>query len=314
MYLILLKIFWVKGCIFRVQSASKFIRLSSSLLIICLFGYSNIAHADVSGIPDNPDFKNAEYPYAQAPDGCSGINSPKEVRDSWGPVNFTGACNTHDKCYYTVGSKWNTCNERFYSDLRTACERDLRIAVRNPFTGKKHYLAPDPVRLVPCYGIATAYYTSVQAGVAFNVFKDAQEKQKNYERWVSGLRASATPPPQPLPSASPTKTGGCQFVVGTDYANSHLGHQGFLTISNSSTANGNGTSVSIFTGSWRIKSASEGQPVTVQTAGSRFLMIRDMGDIKQAWVGNCASDGFARGTVWDPTLPTVTPSFVMKSQ
>jgi hypothetical protein len=115
-------------------------------------------------------------------------------------------------------------------------------------------------------------------------------------------------------TSSMAALGECQFLVGQDYANSHLGHQGILTISNSSTANGNGTSVNIFTGSWRIKSASEGQPVTVQTAGSAFLMIRDMGDIKQVWVGKCESDGFARGTVWDPTLPTVTPSFVMKSQ
>jgi hypothetical protein len=109
------------------SSIKKIISFSSIFITTVAFNYSDIAYADVNGIPHNDRFPKAEYPYSQAPDGCSGINGPKEVRDTWGPVDFTGACNTHDKCYYTLGSNWNTCNERFYSDLRAACERDLRM-------------------------------------------------------------------------------------------------------------------------------------------------------------------------------------------
>lgn len=108
--------------------------------------------------------------------------------------------------------------------------------------------------------------------------------------------------------------GKCRFITGEDYDNLHNGHQGILTISDKSNATGNGVSVNIFSGSWRVKSASESQPVTVQTAGSTFLMIRDMGDIKQVWVGTCQSNGFARGNVWDPSVPGTTSSFVMKSR
>lgn len=149
----------------------------------------------MEGIPYNPDFPKAQYPYAQAPDACSGVtnrpDSNGEIRDTWGPVDFRGACNTHDTCYYRLGSNWNTCNERLYSDLRAACERDLRIAVRNPLNGKKGYLPPDPIRLSACYTIATGYYAGVQAGVGVGVFRKAQDLQKRYEDWVATVRNSS---------------------------------------------------------------------------------------------------------------------------
>ncbi|WP_445174112.1 hypothetical protein [Microcoleus sp.] len=177
-------------------SFKKFVRLSSAFFATSAFSYSNVAFADVEGIPSNRDFPNAQYPYAQAPNGCSGPWGTSEVRDSWGPVNFTGACDNHDRCYYTSGSKWNTCNERFYSDLRTACERDLRIPIRRPDpslsdplrTKVVGYLPPEPASLATCYRLATDYYTGVQAGVALNVFNEAQNKQRRYEEWVASVR------------------------------------------------------------------------------------------------------------------------------
>jgi hypothetical protein len=170
--------------------------LSSIFLFSVTSLHADPAQADVNGIPYNAQFPKAEYPYSQAPDGCSGWQSPKEVRDNWGPVSFTGACNTHDKCYYTLGSNWNTCNERFYSDLRAACERDLRTSIRvpaptlsNPLRTRRVDLPPDPVRLTPCYAIATSYYGGVQAGVVFDVFKDAQSKQKQYNEWIASIKS-----------------------------------------------------------------------------------------------------------------------------
>ena len=79
------------------------VRLSSVLLAASAFSYSNVAFADVEGIPFNAAFPNAQHPYAQAPNGCSGPFGTSEVRDTWGRVNFTGACNTHDRCYIYAG-------------------------------------------------------------------------------------------------------------------------------------------------------------------------------------------------------------------
>ncbi|MBG1265252.1 hypothetical protein [Nostoc sp. WHI] len=158
----------MKNC-FSPSLLKKIVCLSSIFFAVSAFSYSNISYADVEGIPSNQDFPNAQYPYAQAPDGCSGWQNARQVRDTWGPVNFTGACDTHDKCYYTLGSNWNTCNERFYSDLRAACERDLRIPIRRPAptlsepwrTVIVEYGPPEPIALRQCYQIATVYYGGV---------------------------------------------------------------------------------------------------------------------------------------------------------
>jgi hypothetical protein len=185
----------------RVKSSkcvkSKIIARRVALLLVVFVTSNDIAQADVNGIPYNSNFPKAQYPYAQAPDGCSGWSSPTQVRDTWGPVSFREACNQHDRCYYTAGSSWNTCNERFYSDLRSACERDLRIPVRvpdptlnDPLRTRKTYLPPEPASLSTCYTIATSYYTAVQAGVAFGIFKEAQSLQRGYNQWTASLKRS----------------------------------------------------------------------------------------------------------------------------
>ena len=137
-----------------------------------LLSTQQAASADVDGIPYNPDFPRAQFPYAQAPDGCSGISSPREVRDTWGSVNFTGACNTHDRCYYTLGQNSQACNSEFYDRLRAACERDT------PW-----YLFA--TALPACYSLASAYYAGVQAGVMLDVFRAAQNLQSSYFSWIA---------------------------------------------------------------------------------------------------------------------------------
>jgi hypothetical protein len=116
------------------------------------------------------------------------------------------------------------------------------------------------------------------------------------------------------PKSSTAAPSQCEFLVGENYATVSGVHQGVLNISGNSTAEGNGTLVNIFSGSWRVRSVSDGQPVNVQTAGSMFLMIRDMGEIKQVWAGTCESDGFARGVIYDPSIPSKRTSFVVKSR
>jgi hypothetical protein len=105
------------------------------------------------------------------------------VRDTWGPVKFTGACDNHDRCYYTLGTNWNTCNGRFHSDLKAACQRDLRIKI--PILG---YQPPEPTILKACDDLVSGYYVGVQAGVLLNVFKEAQAKQRRYDEWVASIR------------------------------------------------------------------------------------------------------------------------------
>lgn len=180
----------------------KATRLSSIILAVGTFIHSSTAFADVDGIPYNSEFPTAQYPYAQALDGCSGISDSgpltggdqtREIRDTWGTVNFTEGCNQHDRCYYTLGSNWNTCNERLYSDLRAACERDLRawvppVTVRGVTITPGFHTLPDPIALRDCYIVASGYYAGVQAGVGLDVFEDAQDKQRRYEQWVDSVR------------------------------------------------------------------------------------------------------------------------------
>jgi hypothetical protein len=173
--------------------------LFSSVFVAGAINHPSASYADTEGIPYNPKYPNAQYPYAQAPNGCgpTGIfgSSPTDVRDTWGSVKFTEACNSHDRCYYTLKSGWNNCNRRFYSDLRAACERDVpKIPLIQ---------IPEPTTLATCYGIASAYYAAVQGGVALSVYDDAQKLQKSYEEWLSTTRGqpalSQLPSPEKIP-------------------------------------------------------------------------------------------------------------------
>jgi hypothetical protein len=178
---------------FSSSLLKRIVRLSSLSFAVGAFSYSNISYADIEGIPYNQEFPNAQHPYAQAPDGCSGWQNARQVRDTWGSVNFIGACDNHDRCYYTVGSDWNTCNERFYSDLRAACESDLRVWVPPVTVGgvtitPGFHTPPEPASLGACYAVASGYYGGVQAGVLLDVFDEAQDKQRRYEEWVASVR------------------------------------------------------------------------------------------------------------------------------
>jgi hypothetical protein len=129
--------------------------LFSSMIAGMIFICMPLMPAAGNDIPYNPDFPKAQYPYAQAPDGCSGWSDPEQIRDTWGPVNFEPACNKHDRCYYTYGSSWQRCNEEFLKDLEDACWNDLRVCVP-PLTVEgveitpEFCLPPEPVSLAAC--------------------------------------------------------------------------------------------------------------------------------------------------------------------
>jgi hypothetical protein len=189
------EVFTMKNLLSRVGLISKLLLFSSGSLT------GIVSHPGASYAVEFPE---AQYPYAKAPNGCgpTGIfgSSPTDVRDTWGSVRFTEACNSHDRCYYTIDAGWNNCNRRFYSDLRTACERDVP---RIPFTK-----IPEPTTLSACYGIASAYYVAVQGGVAAGVYKDAQNLQRSYQRWLTSQGISVPT------STTSSKAREDQYLVG----------------------------------------------------------------------------------------------------
>jgi hypothetical protein len=237
-------------------------KLVGSIAVLSLMGSNDFAQADVNGIPYNSDFPKAQYPYAQAPDGCSGPTHPHQVRDTWGPVSFNEACNRHDRCYYTANSTWQSCNQRFFSDLRSACERDLRIATRvpaptllEPGRTLKVYLPPEPTSLSTCYGLATTYYSGVQAGVVANYFNKAQDMQKRYNSWVAQFS------PQPAASNYQSfrlQTGTALHETGDNFAFGVLPNGDLVTIKKSGTGSGK-TEVHI------LSAASDYQSFRLQT-------------------------------------------------
>lgn len=120
-------------------------------------------------LPYNRHFPRAAYPYAQAPDGCSGYDAaePDLVRDNWGIADFTDVCNEHDRCYYTPGSNMDQCNDRFRDGLQYSCEDAVH---------EKPWLLPT---LDACFALATSYY-GVVSGARFGTFRDAQDLERRY--------------------------------------------------------------------------------------------------------------------------------------
>lgn len=87
-------------------------------------GFSEVPHPNMCQITlDNwPDgCSKLKRPFAQAngcgPDGIFGAPIP----DNYGPVGFTGFCNSHDLCYTTSGSTKNSCDAGLVNDLKSAC-------------------------------------------------------------------------------------------------------------------------------------------------------------------------------------------------
>jgi hypothetical protein len=165
------------------------------LLPFALFSGANGDSKPTPNIPFNPDFPNASFPYAQAPDACSGWTQNNQVRDTWGPVDFRDTCNKHDACYYTLGTTSSECNDTFLENLKRACYDGLQIEVfvpaptwNDPFAVQKSKLPPEPVSLGLCYELAEGYYLGVEAGVVLGVYDKAQETQREYEHWVESLR------------------------------------------------------------------------------------------------------------------------------
>lgn len=129
-------------------------------------------------IPYSSQFPKAQYPYAQAPDGCSGYWGTSEVRDTYpGGVSFRAACNAHDVCYYSLGSNANTCNDQFLNALNRECRETFDLRSLDP-------------RYNLCVSTAATMYAIVKA-FQNETFAEAQNLQSNYLNYVAQVVASA---------------------------------------------------------------------------------------------------------------------------
>jgi len=178
----------------------KLVNLLTVIVTVSIFLLPEIvkAHNHPSGelkggikIPYNPQFPKAQYPYAQAPDGCSIPISGSAPGDwdgfAWlgNYFSFTETCNTHDKCYYTLGTEDNSCNDNFFVNLSKACKKgvsgdptiwDAATLLQNRNTAF-------------AYCESRAFLMTQSTGMTqLKYHKDAQLLQQRYEEYVDKIR------------------------------------------------------------------------------------------------------------------------------
>ena len=150
------------------------------ILIVAPFAGSSPAVGDHLGIPFNETFSKAQFPYARVLEHCTSWRRPEGLGDVWSSVSFRGACQQHDRCYHTIGAKWGECNRRYLSNLRAACERDLKKTRLE----KGDIGEPDAEALSLCFNIASLYHAMVQKPVVIKKFRLAQTAQRAYLDYV----------------------------------------------------------------------------------------------------------------------------------
>jgi hypothetical protein len=145
----------------------------------------------VGGYPDS------QYPYYSSPNGCGTAPYPEHIRDTWGKVSFTAACQAHDKCYMTGDSR-GACDDNFYNALRAACEKDTLY-----------------VDLPACYALATTYYGGVAQASLRGYFDKQQAQQRRYEDKVMDFMPQIISASKPVTYQVIVKTGD-KSHAGTD--------------------------------------------------------------------------------------------------
>lgn len=92
-------------------------------------------------------------------------------------VSFEPVCNNHDRCYGQLGRSRGDCDNRFRSELRAKCEKDLLRngggLVGTVLTGGK--------ALTSCYAMAELYYQAVRerGGTAYQIAQDHAREDQN---------------------------------------------------------------------------------------------------------------------------------------
>jgi hypothetical protein len=112
-------------------------------------------------------FPSSAFPYYEAPNGCS--NSPDSNWFNSG-TGFKPACDNHDRCYATVGTSKDTCDDNFKNDMDRIC------ATGTPVTG--------------CSTAAKLYYGAViEYGTSPHTSAQSQQREyiKSIYAWLSGI-------------------------------------------------------------------------------------------------------------------------------
>ena len=187
------------------------------------------AYARTHGFPDS------DYPYAEHINTCGSNDFSSIVPDGWYCVSFENACRNHDRCYITLGSVREECDERFMKDLQSACWQyimrpwkqaryeptpaDIAIyhasaALVGPWVvvPPTPALRPNPLLPIPptaqpqaveslhrAYRVAEIYYLAVKA-TGGSYFAKSQELARNYKALVEDFLAGRTPVAEALPS------------------------------------------------------------------------------------------------------------------
>lgn len=82
-----------------------------------------------------PNATHDDIFYHGSPNGCGpdsilSLIIPDKIY--FGKVNFTEACNNHDRCFMHPRMDYKTCADNFWADLHNACLRDLPSVVQAP--------------------------------------------------------------------------------------------------------------------------------------------------------------------------------------
>lgn len=119
--------------------------------IVLFFFCYNPVYAQVCSIPSLQSL-SAKYNWKGIGDGCTVSYGGYLIDIAAFKDLFTPACNSHDKCFTTIGRTGWECNDAFYSEMRSACRSKYNPLLR-------------PVEYSLCNDSALKYYTAVQAHV-----------------------------------------------------------------------------------------------------------------------------------------------------
>ena len=111
--------------------------------------------------------KKQKSGYVPPTNGCGSDGGSVQPPDDFNmfntTINFLPACNAHDTCYGTCGSKKSDCDSAFLRDMKQAC--------LNAMTGKGIDLGMLPV----CESLALIYYNAVSF-FGYCAYEEAQDK------------------------------------------------------------------------------------------------------------------------------------------
>ena len=144
--------------------------------------------ADILGLPSDPGFPKAHFPYAHDISGCSeligGVAPRLVIPSDEGPkqVSFDRSCRDYNRCLQAINGSFGSCNQGFEEALRQACRRDLKLAnlLREDLT------EVDQTILTNCYRKANRIFAQVQGSDPLGRYESARRTTRAYFGFLMG--------------------------------------------------------------------------------------------------------------------------------